>query len=153
MTVRRQRLETWLNRLVSHHSWHSASADSLCNFLLFGRGAVSPGSWIDSMAPTEAPLDSILSSTLMGSSICESSSNEDLEALAFLKVKLPPEIGACQQLTVKVPQYHCALGGQVTITVPWGVPLGSPLALWFDPKAGTLGACHLQEESRDFNTD
>lgn len=122
---RRQRLETWINRLVSQHSWHSPSGDHLCRFLLFGRGAVPTScSWSESTLPKAPPL-------------AFNAAVEDAQALAFVLVKLPPEVGACQELTVKV---HVGLGGQVTITVPWGVAAGAVLGLWFDPKAGTLGA-------------
>jgi len=180
LTTRRQRLEAWLNRLVSHHSWHSTSGNHLCRFLLFGRavvpalcaadlGASSPDADLDASASVLCAAQAILdvsASTHAGSlgetdpvatasTSCRKANSgsstplfrpmEDEQTLMFVKVKLPVDVGAGQELTVKVPPYHVCLKGQVTITVPWGVLPHTTLSLWFDPKAGTLGAGQIQD--------
>lgn len=131
LTARRLQLEQWLNRLVTQHSWHSHSGDHLCRFLLLGRAIVPASSLRPSVPAAVRPWQALGNSAV-----------EDMQALTFVWVRLPADVGACQEITIKVPNYHTCLGGQVTINVPWGTLPGAVLGLWFDPQSGTLGVAH-----------
>jgi len=115
---RRRRLEMWLSELVVQQDY--VKPLSVQRFLQKGRMPI-PNASIQTQAP---PQEEVNSAT----------------PLMFVQVQLPPDVGAYQDVIVKVPH-----GGDITITVPWGIAPGSLMSLWHDPVAGTLGVQHSQD--------
>jgi len=115
LEARRKGLELWLIGLVKR-TW----GVELSAFLYSGRSAspvprrrLGPSEWFEPSSP----------------SACENS-----DGLELLHVEVPRDVTSGGSLIVTVPY-----GRQVNIVVPWGVAPGSPLRLWFDQAAGSLG--------------
>lgn len=114
---RRYGLEEWLNSLLARFAASWGESSSLIRFLLMGRG------W----APVK----------MQKMSAPQPDAKDVDGALTLVHVKLPMDVGECQQVRVQVPH-----GRDMPITVPWGVSLGAILNLWYDTKAGTLAVHH-----------
>lgn len=120
LEARRRGLELWLNQVVAQTQ---TPGPYLSRFLLVGRFAAPTPTQLPALPEPSAPPASAGS-----------------DGLVLLLVDVPPGVAAEGLLKVMVPD-----GQEVTIAVPWGVTPGSPLQLWFDPAAGTLGVHQEQD--------
>jgi len=119
LEARRRGLELWLNHVLS-----LTSNSYLNKFLLAGRFAV-PALKPSLPEPSAPPRADMLG---------------DGDELILLQVVIPQGVAAEDLLKVVAPG-----GGETIIMVPWGLTVGSPLELWFDPVAGTLSVHHRQD--------
>jgi len=146
---RRQALARWLVSAVEKAALKATRGDAwapeMLKFLLLGRSPVQVNAEKQKEALSQK-LNKVSTQSFGPPSFeppeasAPQAEADGFDGLVLLHVEIPKTLGPDDLMQVKAPDDKI-----IVISIPWGLAPEVPLALWWDPVAGTLGVHHRQD--------